>query len=377
MASLGKKLGRGLAAGLTTVGQIADKREADEKEERRFAEQSERAERQLAMQEAESAARLEKSKLEVSMKRAQFNNQKLAQAGTQSNFDPRVMAKAFSDYGTNQGTTWNYNEQASAKAGEGVIIYDVGTKTKNSDGTLKPGPDGKAEVKALPGSFSQMRFENQDDHVNFLLRSADPAWALANDQADMTGAKTRAQAQKVHDERMKSDPAYALKYGTEEELAGLTIEGKKADIAKTKAETKNLDKGVAGQKPTANQAPVSNFQSASGKIVSQTQADVNKAKALATTMNKLQDFEKSPIDADDAARILQFKKEKKSQGVVKRYAKDVAAGTMTEEEFLSAFEGTQLPEIFVQRMFNKIKVIAPEEISKPGIFSRTWNKIFN
>jgi hypothetical protein len=368
---MGKKinrLGRGLAAGLVAVGEVEERKKAEKKEEERFQAQSARAERQLRIQEAESAQRQERNKLDISMKRVQWKNQQMMQAAAGSNYDPRVMDKAFSQWGTNSGTTWTYNPQKSAAAGKDVIIYDIGTTTKNSDGTIKPGADGKAEVVALPGSFSEMRFDNQDDHVNFFLRAADPAWALAHDQAEITAAETRANAQRVHDERLKSDPAYALMHGTKEEMAKLGIQEKKVDIRKKTAEAglaeKKLERGVAEQ-TTPAQAPVSTFKSATGQQIKQTAKDVEKAKAFAAAINKTAEV---PIDADDAARIMHVKNDSKSQQVIAK----ILDQTETEAEFIDAFGGS-LPDSFLQQIYLKADKEGKTIKDTRGFFGRLFN----
>jgi hypothetical protein len=374
-----KALGRGLAAGLVAIGKVEERDRKEAEEKRRYENEQNLKKRQLEMQEAESAQRQEKNRIENMMKKAQWKNQQMVKAAVGSNYDPRVMDKAWNQYGNNNGTSWKYNEQKSAAAGNGVIIYDVGTPTQNADGSLKPGPDGKPEVKALPGSMSEMRFESQDDHVNFFLRAQDPAWALAHDQANITAEETRRNAMKVHEQRMKQDPAYALKYGTDEELSRLSIEEKEQTVKLRKAQAglaeRKLSAGVAEQKTPA-QAPVSEFTTASGSTKKQTAKDVEKAKSFAASWNKTEAGLESPIDADDAARIMDVKNSKAKQKVIKGYAKKVANGSMTEEEFKAKFEGSQLPDAFVQRMFDKITVMTPEEVKKPNLFIRAWNTIF-
>jgi len=349
-----KKLGRGLAAGLTAVGEIEQKKKSEAEEQARYEAEAARQERALRLQEAESAQRQEENRLKNLMKKAQWKNQQMMQAAAGSNYDPATMAKAWNQFGNNSGTHWTYNAMDSAAAGPGVIIYDVGTKEQHSDGTDKMGPDGKPITLKLPGSIGQQRFDNQDDHVNFFLRAADPAWALAHDQANVTAAQTRAKAQKVHDQRLESDPVYRAKWATDKELAALNIKKKKADIEHTRAQTglakQELEKGVATK-------PQTSFTGIGGNTIPQSDKDADKAKAFAAAVNKMGD---ATISSNDAARMMQLKDDPKAQAIVEQDLTKLSDGSMTEAEFRKRYKSARLPKYFIDEMIASADVPVEE-----------------
>ena len=363
-----------LGAALTTLGGELTKSRLEREELRRRKEAEAKEERRLQIQEQDAEQRREMNRIKLSMERVKYNNNLIKEAAVKSNFDPAVMGQAFTKH-AGDGFVYTFNPTKSVANEDGSyskIVYDIGTLEKKGAGVS--GVGGVPTVKQLGPEGTEKVFESAKDQQGNMISATgwltrytstmvNPDLAFARMEEDWTGEKR--QQQMLDLQKKKA------------EVEAQTPQGKLA-MKEQGLDIKLKEKKLAGDAPTTSaQAPVSTFTGATGEDIKQTAKDVEKAKQFAAAINKNRDPKLTPLDADDAARIMHLKNSKKAQKVIKGYATQVANGTMTREEFVEKFADSKLPEDYVQKMADKIGAMEPEEIKQPGLFARTWNKIFN
>ena len=374
-----KNLGRGLAAGMSVFGQGIINKEAREEDKRRFDEQSARAERQLQIQEKAAADAAKMAELNLAMKRVQYNNKMLVNAVRQNDYDPTVTMNALNTYGPTGGRIFKKNEAESSKTGG--IVWDVGTYRMTKEGNPELNEDGTFAWDQLPGDSGRVSFKDKAEMAAWVTPQLAPDVMLATDLAGITGEQTRQQANERFKKQATEDAEFLAKYA--DTPAGQKIiaaqEKEKAELAKIKAETK-LAKSKAGladaqakEVPNAGDAKkaqqAGSYTGIDGKEHTQTSQQVEKAKAFAGALNKTGEY--GQVDPDDAARIMDFKGDNKSQAKVKKAVQLVDNGTWTKEKFKEELSTSNLPPEFLDKLLaDYMAAPAPEKRS-------VWDQIFS
>ena len=373
-----KKLGRGLGAGLQVFGQGMIDKEKREEEKRRYDEQSAREERRLEIAEQDAASREQMAKMNLAMKKVEYNNKMLVETIMKNDFDPEVTGQAFSQFGPAGGRNYSYNPIRSKEIGG--ISYDIRVpETDPESGQPRIGEDGKILYKSLAPGSNRLEFSGTDANGNDArgqmasyfspLMNAD--FMLAHELQGITAEQTFQQSEELFRKKAKADREFLKTHADTPQGRKMLAELERGEEQnkKTKAETSklNAEAGAAG----LAKAPDSTVTSITGKKKPQTSQDVEKAKAFAHALNSSGEYGK--VSPDDAARIMEFEGDNDAQEKVKQAIQAVEQGAWTQDEMLKALKTTNLPKAFLQKITaGYMSTPAPE---KRGYFSNLWKAI--
>lgn len=222
MASTLKRLGRGLAAGLVSVGGSIEKMEEQKRQDKLRQEQEAREEKRFQAQRRDAEIRNEQLRIQNQMNQTKLNHEAMVNAARISEFDPEVMADALTK-NIPDGRAYIFNPAESVG---GKIVMDVGTLATNPDGTLQQGSDGKPIFQPGPGRFNKKVWNNKADFVSDMSKRMNPQSMFAQQILEMDGKKARQQMEIAEEAARKRDEASGKKEKTVAE----------ADLARARAE---------------------------------------------------------------------------------------------------------------------------------------------
>jgi hypothetical protein len=244
MASTGKKLLRGVAAGLATAGELQKKREQEEKEAERQKVIDDREERRLQIAEKESAARLENLRLDQQMKRVQFNHGQMVKALAVSQYEPNAVGRAVTDWAS-FGEVYTHNPQASKAISDEAVVYDVGTYRLNDKGQRETDPQtGKFIVDPLPEGRNRKVLADRKAMIQWTVDLTAPEFMLGIERAGRDAKRLR--EQKVEDIKAIGDAKAQTPEGKDKAALGVAQrENIQADTRLKDAEAKRAQAAAA------------------------------------------------------------------------------------------------------------------------------------
>jgi len=413
-----QRLGRGLAAGLTTLGAGMHRDEQEAEDKRRFDEQSARAERQLQLQEQQAKQQADMAKLNLDIKKVEYNNKMLSTSLIQNKYGEKTTIDALNRYAINGGRIYKKNEAESSK--QGKMVWDVGTHVLDKDGNPLLNDDGTKKWELLPPGANQEVFANTEELVNFVTPIMNPDFALAMQMQGITAEQTRQQAQDafrknaLENKEFLEDPRYRNTPEGQKMLAEIErtkLEAKKGEqdlkesAAKTRlmgaqAESEKVNRGLA----TETTISQSNLRERQGKLYEaqakkEAQPDLRAGESIMDSMTgeqivrskgetqqDLEVFRKAGTKYSDVTSVKQaywINEVKENPAVRNDFKAGITAvlnNQITETDFLSKISSKGLSREFASEMLAIAQADAEEwkkSKNTDNLFERTWNKIFN
>jgi hypothetical protein len=235
MASTLKRLGRGLAAGLQTLGAQMTEKEKRKREDAIRAEQRERDDKRFEAEQSTRKIRNEQLTIQNQLARAEMSVKSIGTTWSTTNGNPEAMAESWTK-NLHNGYTYTYDEEGSRKAvdAEGnpladAVVMKVWTREDTPEGTTKVNPiTGKPILNSLPGDFHLAQYNSKEDFFAKVGESMNSDLMFGRIRQNISSAEAKkaadtAQANKIATEVKKQEGRVAL------------VEQKGVEARKTKA----------------------------------------------------------------------------------------------------------------------------------------------